>query len=387
MKQSKIQIHLTRCLGWLLLLLLAAACIMPSPSAPPTGTAEVTPLPARPTHTQTPVRTSPLMEASPPPTRTPTPSRTPKRAPTSTSTFRSAYPTLQPVVNDFPRLASSTSAYPLWVMTFCRIFDVPCAWYSNSLLPENAYVRKDRFLDMIRERMIVQGTHEAYTALIDDEADIILVARPPSADELAAARQKGMAFDLRPVALDAFVFIVHVNNPVDNLTIQQIQGIYTGQIHNWAEVGGQDAKINAYQREPNSGSQELMQDLVMKGLRMIESPDMIRYSMAGPFTAIGGQYPFLPLEFFGGDVFGIGYSVYYYTKYMIENDNVEFIGVNGVEPTSSTIATRSYPLTTEVYVVIREGTPAGSPAVILRDWFFTDDGSSAVFASGYVPIP
>ncbi|MEW5870509.1 MAG: substrate-binding domain-containing protein [Chloroflexota bacterium] len=323
------------------------------------------------------------MEASPPPTRTPTSTRTstPKRTPTSTVLFRSAYLAEHPVVKEFPRLASSTSAYPLWVMTFCQLFDVPCAWYYNTLRPESAYERSEQFQSMINDHMVVQGTHEAYTALINDEADIILVARPPSADELAAARQKGMAFDLSPVALDAFVFIVHVNNPVDNLTIQQIQGIYTGQIHNWAEVGGQDAKINAYQREANSGSQELMQDLVMKGLRMIEAPDMIRYSMAGPFNVIGG-YPYTP-----GDVFGIGYSVYYYARNMIESDNVEFVGVNGVEPARSTIATRSYPLTTEVYVVIREGLWTGSAAVIVRDWFFTRDGRSAISLSGYVPIP
>lgn len=51
------------------------------------------------------------------------------------------------------------------------------------------------------------------------------------------------------IGLDGFVFLINEQNPVKSLTLDQIRGIYTGKITNWKEVGGDDAKIIAYQRE------------------------------------------------------------------------------------------------------------------------------------------
>lgn len=309
--------------------------------------------------------------------------------PTETPVFDYSHyeidPDLTAIAHDFPVVASSTSAEPLWVKVICRVFNVYCPRKETEIWPEWSDKNHDELTRFILDHAHVQGTHEAYLALINGDADIILVARAPSRDELNAAQTKHVDFDVQPVALDAFVFIVNSQNTVDDLLLEQLRQIYSGKITNWKQVGGKDEEIHPYQREENSGSQELMNTLVMSGTPMIDAPEMIAWTMAGPFNAIGSP-PYLESPEEKGDAAGIGYSVYYYSKYMVTNDDVEFIGVNGVEPTSRTIRDRTYPLTTEVYVVVRKDTPIKDTARQLRDWLLTSDGQYTIESSGYVAI-
>ena len=90
------------------------------------------------------------------------------------------------------------------------------------------------------------------------------VAPAESPDGLALARTQSVHLDVVPVALDAFVFLANTENPVRNLATSQIRDIYAGKIEDWKVVGGLKRGITAYQREENSGSQQLMRDLVMK---------------------------------------------------------------------------------------------------------------------------
>jgi phosphate transport system substrate-binding protein len=210
--------------------------------------------------------------------------------------------------------------------------------------------------------------------LIEHKTNMILVAREPSEDELLSAGLGAVTLDVQPVALDAFVFLVHADNPIESLSIQEIQSIYTGETTNWAELGNPEGEIHPYLRNPNSGSQELMENLVMQGATMIDAPDMILESMMGPFNAIST------------DPQGIGYSVYYYAQNIFPNEAVQMIAVDGIYPSSETIAEGEYPLATEVYVVIRADTPVDSPARQLRDWLLTEAGQAVVAASGYVPL-
>jgi phosphate transport system substrate-binding protein len=163
--------------------------------------------------------------------------------------------------------------------------------------------------------------------------------------------------------------------------MEAIREIYTGKVARWSElgasIGGGGAEgdpISAYSRNPNSGSQELMEKLVMRRAEMIEAPDMMLPSMMGPLSAIAV------------DPSGIGYSVYYYATFMLPTEGVKLIGVDGVLPTSENIADRSYPLTTEVYAVIREGLRGDQSAVLLRDWLVGAEGQGVVKESGYVPV-
>ncbi len=219
-----------------------------------------------------------------------------------------------------------------------------------------------------------KGTHGSYINLIERQADFILVARPPSEDELQVARENGVELDVRPVALDAFVFLVNAGNPVDDLELETVRDIYAGRITRWTEGDLDGEPIITYQRNRNSGSQELMEKLVMKGTPMVDSPEMILESMMGPINAVGE------------DRLGIGYSVYYYAVFILPSPQVKLIAIDGVAPTLANIADRNYPLTTEVYAVVRKDTPRDSTAVTLRDWLLTGEGQAVVAESGYVPL-
>lgn len=281
---------------------------------------------------------------------------------------------------NYPSVDGSTSAYPLQIQIACNILGVSCGWHdagpfepTRRLGPDPLISEPNDAEDRIHE-IWHSGTHSAYMNLIGGGSDIILVARPPSDDELAAAKGEGIVFELQPVALDAFVFLSNAENPVDNVSLSDLRAAYTGEITDWVELGGISDSIHTYQRNRNSGSQELMEKLVMRGAEMIDSPDMILESMMGPINAISD------------DPLGLGYSVYFYAEYIFPHEQVKVLAVDGVFPTPESIAERSYPLSTEVYAVIREGTPGDHPARTLFDWLLTEEGQTAVSQSGYVPF-
>jgi len=248
------------------------------------------------------------------------------------------------VANDgFPRIDGSTSTAPLGAKIICAMMEVPCRWVefidgNRYLLPDLSNYQGD-FPGFGH-----QGTHSAYLNLIDGSTDLILVARSPSNEELVLAELSGVSFDIKPIAQDAFVFMVNENNP-----------------------------ISPYQRNDQSGSQQLMRSLVMKDLPMIDAPELILLKMIAPFYAISE------------DAHGIGYSVFYYEENMAPNEYIKLVAVDGVQPTQESISNRTYPFTTEVFSVVRAGSPPNNLAVRLRDWLLTADAQELVARSGYAP--
>jgi phosphate transport system substrate-binding protein len=284
------------------------------------------------------------------------------------------------IAANYPGVDGSTSALPLQMAIACHHLGVSCEWHEGDFLSPTRRFGPDlnaMLGDGQAERIGAihhTGTHGAYSRLIAGEAAFILVARAPSVDELQAAQSVGVTLELSPVARDAFVFLVHTENKVENLALEDIRRIYSGAITTWEQVGGRRNPIHTYQRNRNSGSQELMEHLVMRGTPMVESPDMILASMMGPINAISE------------DTLGIGYSVYFYAEHIFPHQAVKMIAVDGVKPAATTIASGSYPLATEVYAVLRADAAADSPARALLHWLLTDEGQQVVAGSGYVPI-
>lgn len=220
-------------------------------------------------------------------------------------------------------------------------------------------------------------TAKVYASLINKEKDLIFVSEP-SDDILRQAKEAEVEFEMVGIGLDGFVFLINQDNPIKSLTIEQIQKIYTGEITNWSEVGGENAEIIAYQREANSGSQNLMEKMVMKGLKMKEpaSTDLMIAAMQGLIDAVST---------YKNSKDSIGYSIYLYAKEQYVKDNVKFLAINGVEVTDENIANGSYPLTKIVYAVFRKDEPENSNVRKLVEWLQTEDGQKAVEAGGYVP--
>jgi len=280
--------------------------------------------------------------------------------------------------DNYPTVDGSTSTHPLAVLISCKMLDIPYKWeqyYDDTrrIVPEPTESSQEPIAENITKKVVHYGTHSSYENLINEKVDLILVARLPSDDELELANDMNVQLEAEAVALDAFVFIVNIDNPIESFTSKQVRDIYTGNITNWASFDENVEEINAYQRNDNSGSQELMESLVMKDLTMIDAPDMILYGMMGPINILST------------DENGIGYSVYFFEEFMAPNEKIKLCALNGDYPTYETIKSRSYIYTTEVFVVIREDQDQKSEAYELREWLLTSEGQEVVKESGYVP--
>ncbi len=237
----------------------------------------------------------------------------------------------------------------------------------------DAYIKG---LDNFNIKADYSNTDPAYTKLINKEVDLIVVTEP-SKEELERASKAGVELEVTPVVNEGFVFYTNKNNKVDSLTLEQIQKIYTGEITNWKEVGGEDASIIAYQRPVNSGSQTGILSLVMKDKKMKE-PTTKEYveTMAGIIDVVSNYED-------GKE--SIGYSYYYYATAMYGNENMKFFSVDGVTPNHDTIKDSSYPLITAYYIVTLKGND-NETVKALKNAMLSDKGQDIARSAGYVEI-
>ena len=226
------------------------------------------------------------------------------------------------------------------------------------------------------------GTIEAYERLIHGKTDIIFCAAP-SKDQLALAERMGIELHLTPIGREAFVFFVNSENPVEGLTVEEIQGIYTGEITNWKELGGKWQKIRPYQRAENSGSQSALLRL-MEGLPLMEPEKEDRISgMGGIITQVAG---------YRNHKNAIGFSFRFYSTEMVENEQIRLLALNGVKPTKETIRSGAYPISSNFFAVT--ASPIGEPAPeetnedlrAFIDWILSEQGQEIIEKTGYVGV-
>jgi len=286
-------------------------------------------------------------------------------------------------INNYPRMDGSTSTLPLNTIIFCELLGIEYKWKRVTLPPdflqqwavEPALYDNNSDSQHFWDKVKSSQTHQSFINLIDKKTDLILSARIMSPDEKEYANLKGATLIETPIALDAFIFLVNPNNPVTSLTIQQIQDIYTGKITNWKEVGGSDAKINPYVRNPNSGSQELMELLVMKDLDLLELP------IAGEaISTMEGVF-----DMISTDVDGICFSVYYYREFILRDLRTKVTAIDGISPSKDMISNKLYPLASEVYAVIRSDVDKSSMAYKVYEFLQTEAGKEIIGKSEYLP--
>ena len=220
-------------------------------------------------------------------------------------------------------------------------------------------------------------THNAYVNLIDGKCDLIFVT-PPSADEYAMMDDSGRKFEVERIVKDAFVFMVNKDNPVEDISLEDLQKIYKGEITNWKELGGSDEPIRAFQRPDNSGSQTLMYKLVVPADEIAPAPTEMRPGGMDDLVDAVSDYD--------EGLHSIGYSVYYYASGMYTDPGSKMIAVDGVYPTDETIADGSYPLTDGYYAVCDAEHGENSPVGRLLTWLRSENGQKVAQASGYVPL-
>ena len=208
-----------------------------------------------------------------------------------------------------------------------------------------------------------------------DGADMFFGARP-SPDQLELAREEGVELEITPIGHEAFVFFTEEDNPVNDLTSEQIRAIYHGDITNWKELGGKDQEILAFQRPRNSGSQTMMEyfmgDISLKEPKTYERVD----AMTGVIREVA-QY--------ANEKGAMGYSFRYFLEELNQEKGVKMLSVDGVYPSLENIESGSYPLVTDVCLITRKDDP--NPYVRkMIDFILSEDGQTIVRETGYAGL-
>ena len=220
-----------------------------------------------------------------------------------------------------------------------------------------------------------QKTTQSYYNLMYGYTDLVIAYRAPESF-YEDMEKEGTELLIEPIGRDALVFMRNETNPVESLTGQELKDIYQGKVKNWKELGGEDKEIVAFQRPSGSGSQTLMENLVMQGDKMADAPSDWVLSEMGELLERTASY--------NNSHNALGYSVYYYAKNMYEIPGLGFMAVDGVMPENKSIRTGDYPYVNDFYAAIRKDEPQGSPARQLFEWLQGEDGQAFIESLGYV---
>ncbi len=222
------------------------------------------------------------------------------------------------------------------------------------------------------------GSGTGITALINGTADLANASRQIKSEEVESARANGIEPMEHVIARDAIAIVVNPENPVNELTLQQISDIFSGKITNWTEVGGEDRPIVLLSRETNSGTHVYFLEEVLrlgdKNNTTLFSPDTLLLPSSEGIGVEVRQNP----NAIGYD--GLGYVT----------DDMKTLSVSvGPDlpywpPTVETVNTGQYPIARDLYMYTA-GEPAGQIKTYL-DWILDSEAQQIVLELGFVPI-
>ena len=293
-------------------------------------------------------------------------------------------------INNIPIIDGLYSTYSLRSLIIAKLLGVGYFWYVHppvgsgqgylKLEIETYYAYNSEEMDFIRSRLPYNNiTHNSFLNLIENKSDLIIIQRKISDEEKEYAEEQGVTLLEKPIAVNALTFIVNQSNPVDNLSIDQIRGIYTGKITNWNEVGGEDAAITAYLQPSDIETGELFNPMVMDGQPTSSLPELSRDWFNIP------EYYFIR-----DNKKGLTYTSFYHSDFLFSPIAPSFsktVGVNDVTATRENILNGTYPYVTNVYAAVRSDIDKSSVAYRIYEFLTTDEGQSLVDESGYIPLP
>ena len=211
------------------------------------------------------------------------------------------------------------------------------------------------------------NTVRGYSLLAQKETDIFFGGYP-SEEQIDFARENNTEFVYTEIAKEAFVFFVHKDNPVENLTQEQVKKIYSGEITNWKEVGGNDEDIVAFQRNEGSGSQSRLKRF-MADTPIMEAPtEQVNDFMVGIIDKVSD---------YKNKTNSIGFSFRYYMEGIIKNPNVKILKIDGIEPNIENIREEKYPITGSLYAVTYKDNNNENVQKLL-DWILSKEGQEII---------
>lgn len=218
------------------------------------------------------------------------------------------------------------------------------------------------------------GSGTGVAALQNKTTDICNSSRKMRAAEIANCVA---VFGKRPteykVALDGLTIFVSDSNPIKEITMEQLELVFTGKIRNWKQLGGADAPITVYSRENSSGTYEFFKEFVLKGKDFVASAQTmpgtaaLLQAVAKDKSAIG----------YGGAAYGQGAK-----HLLVKKDDKS----PAIEPNEETVVKGIYPIWRYLYVYINPAIDKGEIAAYLN-WIRSEDGQKVVKDIGYFPLP
>ncbi|MBS3818336.1 PstS family phosphate ABC transporter substrate-binding protein [bacterium] len=210
------------------------------------------------------------------------------------------------------------------------------------------------------------GSGVGIASLIDGTCDIADASRLIKDKEMQKAKSKGIDPYENAVAIDGIAVVVHPSNPVDKLTKDQIKDIYTGEISNWKDLGGDNKKIAVVSRDSASGTFEVFGELALDKERV--RPDALlqasNQAVAQTVSRTKGAIGYLGLSYL--------------------SPRIKAVAVNGVEPTKSNVVDGSYMLARNLFMYT-DGAPQGLVKKFI-DFVLSEDGQKLAEKAGYIPV-
>ena len=203
------------------------------------------------------------------------------------------------------------------------------------------------------------GSSAGITSAQDGTADIGLASRDLKDDETGVKKIT--------VAKDGIAIIVNPDNPVADLSIEQIAQIFTGEITNWSELGGEDGQIVPIGREAGSGTRDGFESITdtedaCKYQNELTSTGEVIASVASNPNAIG------------------------YTSLSAVDDTVKALTVGGVAPSEATVLDGTYAIQRNFNFILSDSTELSEAAQAFVDWATSTEASDLIAGAGAVPV-
>lgn len=254
---------------------------------------------------------------------------------------------------------------------------------SNTVEPLSAIWAEEFMKVQPRVNIAVSGpgSGAGIAALINGTTDICQASREIKSKEIDQAQARGVnPFEIQ-VATDALAVVVHPSNPVSELTITQLSAIFTNQITNWKEVGGNDAPIVVLSRDTNSGTHVFFKEHVVQMAGLPTADTSLEY---------GPEVLFLPSTKEGVDETAKNARAIFYPGLGYVTDEVKPLAIKktanepAVLPGVDTALAGTYPISRPL-LYYTNGEPAGIIKAFI-DYCLSAEGQAEVNEVGYVPL-
>jgi phosphate transport system substrate-binding protein len=220
------------------------------------------------------------------------------------------------------------------------------------------------------------GSATAFTALLANNADLGMASRPINKDEIQKLQATTFGLATAPgqenvLALDGLVILVHKNNPISRLSIDQIASVYSGAITDWQQLGGSPGPIHVYARDAKSGTGDTFNGIVLKGKKQISSAELMDTSdgLADKVAA---------------DVGGIGYAGFAYIRGAKALNIVTDCGLT-FPPSDFFVRTEEYPLSRRLFLYA-PATQTNAAAHDFIEYALGSPGQELVGKKGFVDL-